>query len=239
MPLHSPAFPPGPYRFIDREYLTITYRCEAEALSRMVPEPLELAEPKVKFEFMRMPDSTGFGDYCEAGQVIPVKYKGRDGAFSPMMFLNDEAPTAGGRELWGFPKKLGQPNLEVRKDTLVGTLNYQGVRVATGTMGYKHRELDRKKVLEELTSPKFLLKVIPHVDGTARICELVQYAPEEVTVKGAWTGPGAGPGAPRLGAGGGPARGLRGIGRAHGHGSDPAPGRGGPRLFGIATSRER
>ena len=26
MPLTSPAFPPGPYRFIDREYLIITYR---------------------------------------------------------------------------------------------------------------------------------------------------------------------------------------------------------------------
>ena len=192
MPLHSPAYPPpGPYRFVDREYLTITYRCKGDVLSRLVPKPLELAEPKVKFEFMRMPDSTGFGDYCEAGQVIPVKYQGRSGAFSSMMFLNDEAPTAGGRELWGFPKKLAQPSLDVRKDTLVGTLDYQGVRVATGTMGYKHRALDRKTVLEELTGPKFLLKIIPHVDGSARICELVEYAPEEVTIKGAWTGPGA------------------------------------------------
>jgi Acetoacetate decarboxylase len=24
------------------------------------------------------------------------------------MFLNDEGPIAGGRELWGFPKKLAQ-----------------------------------------------------------------------------------------------------------------------------------
>ena len=28
MPLTSPAFPPGPYRFIDREYLIITYRTD-------------------------------------------------------------------------------------------------------------------------------------------------------------------------------------------------------------------
>ena len=39
----------------------------------MVPEPLEIDEPLVKFEFIRMPDSTGFGDYTEAGQVIPVR----------------------------------------------------------------------------------------------------------------------------------------------------------------------
>ena len=32
MPLTSPAFPPGPYRFVDREYLIITYRTDPTAL---------------------------------------------------------------------------------------------------------------------------------------------------------------------------------------------------------------
>jgi acetoacetate decarboxylase len=53
-----------------------------------------------------MPDSTGFGDYTESGQVIPVSFKGRKGGYSHCMFLNDHSPIAGGRELWGFPKKL-------------------------------------------------------------------------------------------------------------------------------------
>jgi acetoacetate decarboxylase len=34
------------------------------------------------------------------------------------------------------------------------------------------------------------LKIIPHVDGSARICELVEYYLEDITIKGAWTGPG-------------------------------------------------
>ena len=34
-------------------------------------------EPIVKYEFIRMPDSTGFGDYTESGQVIPVSFRGR------------------------------------------------------------------------------------------------------------------------------------------------------------------
>jgi acetoacetate decarboxylase len=42
-----------------------------------------------------------------------------------------------------------------------------------------------------LAAPNFLLKIIPHVDGTARICELVEYYLEDVTVKGAWGGPAA------------------------------------------------
>jgi acetoacetate decarboxylase len=44
-------------------------------------------------------------DYTESGQVIPVSSVPRRGLHL-CMFLNDELAIAGGRELWGFPKKL-------------------------------------------------------------------------------------------------------------------------------------
>ncbi len=191
MPFTSPAFPPGPYRFINREFLIITYRSDPDKLQAVVPEPLLLEEPVVKYEFIRMPDSTGFGDYTESGQVIPVSYKGRKGGYTHCMFLNDHPPIAGGRELWGFPKKLANPTLHDEIDTLVGTLDYGPVRVATGTMGYKHRNADLRAVQAALEAPNFLLKIIPHVDGTPRICELVEYYLEDIDIKGAWTGPAA------------------------------------------------
>jgi acetoacetate decarboxylase len=189
MPLTSPSFPPGPYRFVNREFLIITYRTDMDALKAVVPEPLEITDPIVKYEFIRMPDSTGFGDYTESGQVIPVSFNGQKGGFVHSMYLNDDAPIAGGRELWGFPKKLADPSLRVEKDTLVGTLDYGSLRVANATMGYKHKALDPVAVKASLEAPGFLLKIIPHVDGTPRICELVRYYLEDVTVKGAWTGP--------------------------------------------------
>ena len=191
MPLTAPAFPIGPYRFVDRQYLIITYRTDPAKLRALVPEPLEIVEPVVKFEFIRMPDSTGFGDYTECGQVIPVSFQGRKGGYSHCMFLDDHPPIAGGRELWGFPKKLASPKLKAEIDTLVGTLDYGAIRIATGTMGYKHKAADPAAVLASLQAPNWLLKIIPHVDGTARICELVEYYLEDVILKGAWTGPAA------------------------------------------------
>jgi acetoacetate decarboxylase len=191
MPLTNPAYPPGPYRFINREYMIITYRTDPEALRALVPEPLQVEAPIVKYEFIRMPDSTGFGNYTETGQVIPVSFRGRKGGYNHCMFLNDEGPIAGGRELWGFPKKLANPSLKTEIDMLVGTLDYGPVRVVTGTMGYKHKNADHAAVAASLAAPNFLLKIIPHVDGTARICELVEYYLEDITIKGAWTGPGA------------------------------------------------
>lgn len=193
MPLTNPAYPPGPYRFVNREYLIITYRTDPAKLRSVVPAPLEFDEREalVKYEFIRMPDSSGFGDYTESGQVIPVSFRGRRGGYTHCMFLNDEGPIAGGRELWGFPKKLGQPTLQTEVDTLIGTLDYGRLRVATGTMGYKHREADLAQVKAGLEEPNFLLKIIPHVDGTPRICELVEYHLEQLVLKGAWTGPAA------------------------------------------------
>jgi acetoacetate decarboxylase len=136
-----------------------------------------------------MPDSTGFGDYTESGQVIPVSYRGRKGGYTLCMFLDDEAALAGGRELWGFPKKLAKPTLRNENDTLLGTLDYGPVRIATGTMGYKHKQADLAAVKASLTVPNFLLKIIPHVDGSPRICELVEYHLADIDLKGAWTGP--------------------------------------------------
>jgi len=191
MPLTSPAYPIGPYRFYQREFLIVTYRTDPQKLRELVPEPLMVVEPLVKFEFIRMPDSTGFGDYTECGQVIPVTFKGRKGGYSHCMFLDDHPPIAGGRELWGFPKKLAKPTLRAQIDTLVGTLDYGPVRIATGTMGYKHKSADLAAVKASLLAPNFLLKIMPHVDGTPRICEIVEYYLEDIDLKGAWTGPAA------------------------------------------------
>src|SRR5262245_66421423 len=183
MPLSNPSYPPGPYRFTDREYMIISYRTDLNALKRVVPEPLEVFEPIVKYEFIRMPDSTGFGDYTESGQVIPVRFRGEKGVYVHAMYLDDDAPIVGGRELWGFPKKLAQPKIRHEGEVVVGTLHYGQVLCATATMGYKHRPADRAHILAAMQEPNFLLKIIPHVDGSPRICEMVRYQLEEISIK--------------------------------------------------------
>jgi acetoacetate decarboxylase len=185
------SYPHGPYRFINREFFIITYETDPELLKAILPPGLDLLEPVVKFEFIRMPDSTGFGDYTESGQVIPVKYKGEEGIFTISMFLDCYAPIAGGREIWGFPKKLAQPKLIVEEDILLGTLDYGSVRIATATMGFKHREVDQNMILAAVKKPVFLLKNIPGVDGNPEINQLTKTYLTDVTVKGAWTGPGS------------------------------------------------
>ena len=51
-------------------------------------------------------------------------------------------------------------------------------------MGFKHRALAEAEAMVELAAPGVLLKIIPHVDGRPRICELVRYRMVELRFKG-------------------------------------------------------
>ena len=192
MPTMGPSYPKGPYRFVNREYFIITYESDPTVIREAVPEPLEPNKDNlVAFEWINMPDSSGFGSYTESGCVIPCTYKGESVNYIVGMYLDDEAPIAAGREVWGFPKKYAEPKLEVVKDTLTGTLSYAGQMVAMGTMGYKHENhsSEIESNVAAIAKTQVNLKLIPGIDGKPQIAELVAYNITDITVKGCWTGP--------------------------------------------------
>lgn len=200
MPMASPSYPRGPYRFAQREYLIVSYRSDVDAIRAALPAPLEPdGSGLVLYEFIRMPDSAGFGDYTESGVVIPALFRGWPVNFTAQMYLDDEPPIAGGREIWGFPKKHGNPRLSVIQDTLTGVLEYAGIQVAVATMGYNHQHLlydvDGRKacssesIVQKMSQTQVNLKLIPHVDGTPAIAQLVAYELADIQVHGAWSGP--------------------------------------------------
>lgn len=192
MPLAGPSYPAGPYRFVDREYMVISYETDPEAILAQLPEPLEPSGNVVHYEWIKMPDSSGFGDYTESGLVIPARFNGEEVSFVSQMYLDDDPPIAAGREIWGFPKKYAHPKLEVCHDTLTGTLTYSGQMVAMGTMGYKHLSMtgDNDLTMATLSKTQVNLKIIPSVTGELEICQLVAINLTDIRPKGYWSGPG-------------------------------------------------
>src|SRR5947208_1930569 len=192
MPAAGPSYPAGPYRFINREFLVITYETDPVLIRAGLPEPLQpIDQPIVKYEWIKMPDSSGFGSYTESGVVIPCRLNDEDVNFVSQMYLDDDPPIVAGREIWGFPKKYAHPKMEIVKDTLTGTLEYAGQLVAMGTMGYKHESMagNGEKTTATLSKTQINLKLIPGVDGRAEICQLVAINLTDITVKGSWMGP--------------------------------------------------
>jgi acetoacetate decarboxylase len=192
VPAISPSYPLGPYRFVNREYMIITYETDPELLRQAVPEPLvPNTDNQVLYEWIRMPDSSGFGDYTESGVVIPCTFNGEPINFTAQMYLDDEPPISAGREIWGFPKKYAFPKISVNGDTLTGTLHYAGELVAMGTMAYKHQISPggAEATAKGMTKTQCNLKIIPDVDGNPKICQLVAYNLEDITIHGSWISP--------------------------------------------------
>ncbi len=81
------AYIEAPNRFINREYLIVTYETDQEVIDAALPEGLTAPEPLIKYEFMKIPDSTGFGAFQESGQAIPVVFN-HDGAKENVLYLH-------------------------------------------------------------------------------------------------------------------------------------------------------
>ncbi|PXV89420.1 acetoacetate decarboxylase [Lachnotalea glycerini] len=190
MPAASPSYGRPPCRFINREFFTIRYESDPAAIRQAVPEPLQPdGSNTVLYEWIKMPDSSGLGSYEESGIVIPCTFHNEPCNFTAQMYLDNGPAILGGREIWGFPKKWGRPCLEVEEtETLTGKLFYNNIMVAMGTMPFKYNILNQEEIAKTIAKTQINLKLIPDVDGSPKIAQLVAYNLEDITVKGAWSG---------------------------------------------------
>ncbi len=140
MPMAGPSYPAGPYRFINREFLVITYETDPDLIRMGLAEPLEpIEQPIVHYEWIKMPDSSG------------LRQLHRDRPRDPGALPRARTSTSSRRCIWtmirrslpGARSGASRRNTPIRssksvKDTLTGTLEYAGQQVAMGTMAYKH-----------------------------------------------------------------------------------------------------
>jgi acetoacetate decarboxylase len=189
MPLQSPTYPTGPYKFFNRQYMIVYYKTDPAKIREMLPEPLQPDGDVVSVQWLDLPDGEGFGAYSAAAQAIPCTFNGEKCSFLTQMYVDNCPPLAGGREIWGYPMKYGIAKLETASDTLTGTLTYARQHVATGTMVYKHGSPDDLAEVEAmLKRTQVTLKLIPDIDGSPAIAQLVGITFADVIVKGAWSG---------------------------------------------------
>lgn len=188
-----PSYPRGPWHYKDMHQLVITYESTAEAIRAVVPKPLQPAEGnRVIIEWRRMSEVSGLGPYTEVGHSVACIFEGKPVTYVFQAFLDSESPTLAGREILGFPKRHGEPELKTVREVLTGTLNYGGVQVALATMLYRAADLSDRlaEIEQDLQTTQIVLKLLPDVDNhTPKVAQLVRANLYDVQLKGAWGGP--------------------------------------------------
>lgn len=119
-----PAYAEPPWDYVNSSQLNVVVRLqEPERIGRFLPSGLAPAPASdvVVFMFLDAPQVPQLGDSyhsTECGLIVPAVTPGgvRGSQYSFMLVDNDPAISAG-REVWGFPKKLGQVRMRRLSDT--------------------------------------------------------------------------------------------------------------------------
>jgi acetoacetate decarboxylase len=129
---------PGDWLYLDAHYLVAEVELDPAAARRWVPAPLELAKPARGLIFTAWFPTTTFGSvYREAGVFLNVEHGRRRAVYSPWMIVDDDVALIYGRELCGYPKKIGHIDFCVDGDRIRGVAQRRGSELLRmeGTLG--------------------------------------------------------------------------------------------------------
>lgn len=124
--------------YIDAHYLAADVELDPDRARRFVPRPLALAKPARATVFLSYFPHNTFGSvYREAGVFFDVTHLGRRAVYSPWMLVDDDVALILGRELLGYPKKLGDFTWQHDRDEITATCMRRGhaLLAMTGTLG--------------------------------------------------------------------------------------------------------
>ena len=163
----------GGWMYRDAHYLVADVELDADRARRFVPWPLRLATPARASVFLADFPHTAFGSvYREAGVFFEVTHLGRRAVYSPWMIVDDDVALILGRELLGYPKKLGELDWKLAGEEIRATATRRGhtLITMTGTLG------------EDVTTPPPILGR-PHrnIRASAGIAlpKLIAFTPKE------------------------------------------------------------
>lgn len=97
------------YRLLDVNMVYVMFATTMDTIERLLPPPLKPADTLVSYAFIAEYNRTNFiPPYNEAGVFIPCQYKGEAGAYCLAMPVTTDIAMIGGREVYGYPKKIAE-----------------------------------------------------------------------------------------------------------------------------------
>jgi len=190
MPVDAPLYPAPPWHYSDAEFLTLAYETDPEAARAALPAGLELPSPAtVRLVFARYPSSP-VGPYNEAIQSIECRWEGESRGFIARILLDNDGAIAGGREVWGYPKKHAYVELSRRGDTFSAAVERPRGHLLSALRLTLGQRLPNPE--SPVPSPSVNLRLIPGTEAGAApsVCELLEVM-TTLTVKEAWSAAGS------------------------------------------------
>lgn len=115
--------------FFGAQMLTVAWETKPEIIQRLLPAPLKPAATPVAFAFIGWYPSTNFGvTYHEAALFVRASFEGEEGNYCLSMPVDNDIAMAGGREVFGFPKKMASFHFAKEGNQVKGWVERKGRR---------------------------------------------------------------------------------------------------------------
>lgn len=115
--------------FYEAEVLTIFFETEPEIVKNLLPSPLQPAAIPMGIAFAANYPETNFGvSYMESALFLTADYEGEQGIYCLSMPVDNDIALIGGREIFGFPKKMATIHLGRQGDEVWGWTERHGIR---------------------------------------------------------------------------------------------------------------
>ena len=115
--------------FYDAEVLTVYFATKPEVVERLLPPPLKPATLPVGAIFVANYPRTNFGvEYLESALFLLAQHNDEEGVFCLAMPVTNDIALILGREVFGYPKKMGDIYFEREGNDVRGWTERHGIR---------------------------------------------------------------------------------------------------------------
>ncbi|HZZ47259.1 MAG TPA: acetoacetate decarboxylase family protein [Pseudonocardia sp.] len=188
VPAMSPLYTPPPYHYSDGWSQLIIFRSDPDVIGQYVPAPL-VADPAGTMTMMISRFfASGFGVYHEATLCALATFDGQVVNHPLYLALDSDIALGGGREIWGWPKKIGHIELAVRDGVVTTTVRRGGIELVRGAV--EVGPLVSPDALAGASMDFVNLKLVPSVTNgkPPEVAQLIKTSLSDFTAKRVYRG---------------------------------------------------
>jgi acetoacetate decarboxylase len=141
------------FDFYDAEFLSMYWETKPEIVKNLLPPPLKPAKHPVACAMIAHYPKTNFGvTYNEGALFLFAEYGGVTGMFCLAMPVDNDMAMIGGREVFGYPKKMSNIQFEKKDKKFEGWVERHGIKYieVKANLNNKTNEKDFLKIGMEL-----------------------------------------------------------------------------------------
>jgi len=169
IPQRSPLYQAPPFDYKAFSKVSVFCRVDEAAIRGALPEQFDVRGDVIEFFIMDVPAGGSLGSYAEGGIVVPMSYKGRPGGHVLYEIVTNDDSMAVGREVWGYPKKMGDVEWHADDNAIKAKLSRRGTSLIE--IDFK---ADGPQFEKPALQPRFQTRIVPSPESAAVETQIIE-----------------------------------------------------------------